>query len=539
MFYKITLAILAISPSLTFALNGDRGSLEVTSNPEKALVYLDGNNVPEPISTPFVNNAMIPGTHTLCVSPPSNLYKPTCFEIQIASGESVKIHHNFDFRTQAFHATHLSVSPWTFRIESGYAYHRYLGMLGADNYDPDSIPTSSLFPTSFRLGLPHGLEFSLHIPFGWQTDANGKSSDVNFGDAQTSIKYTHEPIRSAMALGWTLPSGSNHMGENRHQLHVELATSQSFNIAEVLANLSYHIHFADQDSSRLKYGDHLKAFIRPGVFLGGFLLPYFGVRGETWFADYYGKESLHNNGYILSFEPGIIADIGKNANIELAIPIFLIGDKAQKGWGIHLGFSYGFGFSSKEPVHNQQNGLSTAHTPSLSGHTPYTPILFDSHEVTNAEYRKFCELHSRPLPSDPQFPDMPDYINNPLFNDYPVVNVSLDDAKAYARWKGKRLPTVAEWKNAVASFSGDLQSSCGHHQPMQAISGALQNGFYHLIGNVAEWVIGEDAVSGTAYTAGGFYSLPLERCQNTNQLIDVSSTSGSPLIGFRLVSDVQ
>jgi formylglycine-generating enzyme required for sulfatase activity len=75
------------------------------------------------------------------------------------------------------------------------------------------------------------------------------------------------------------------------------------------------------------------------------------------------------------------------------------------------------------------------------------PAFFiDRTEVTNADYQKFCEATNHPLPQD--FPkDQPNL---------PVVNVTIVDAQAFAKWAGKRLPTAREWEKAARGTDGRL-----------------------------------------------------------------------------------
>ena len=127
--------------------------------------------------------------------------------------------------------------------------------------------------------------------------------------------------------------------------------------------------------------------------------------------------------------------------------------------------------------------------PEAPAQTVSLPAFYiDETEVSNAEYRHFCEATGHTPPT------APDYAAHP---DYPVSTISYQDAAAYAAWAGRRLPTEEEWEKAARGTDGrsypwgNAPWTDNVPDKMQPVmSEPLRKspfGAYNMAGNVWEW----------------------------------------------------
>ena len=123
--------------------------------------------------------------------------------------------------------------------------------------------------------------------------------------------------------------------------------------------------------------------------------------------------------------------------------------------------------------------------------------------------------------------------------DYPVSGVSWYEAAAYAKFAGKRLPTVYEWRRAAGDsiFSEILNvSNFGTKgpAPVGSYAGLGPYGTYDMAGNVKEWCW--NATSTNRYILGGAWNEAVYMFMDDDAHPPLDRL---PTYGFRLVQSVE
>lgn len=139
-------------------------------------------------------------------------------------------------------------------------------------------------------------------------------------------------------------------------------------------------------------------------------------------------------------------------------------------------------------------------------------FYIDRYPVTNEEYKRFIDATGHPVPCyDVEWAEPHGYNWDPEERTppkdkekHPVVLVRWQDAREYASWAGKRLPTEAEWERASRGTDGRrwpwgdefLKGRCNTREsninattPIDRYSpdGDSPEGVGDTVGNVWEW----------------------------------------------------
>lgn len=170
-------------------------------------------------------------------------------------------------------------------------------------------------------------------------------------------------------------------------------------------------------------------------------------------------------------------------------------------------------------------GSNTGNPDEKPVHSVYVDAFYmDKYEVTNAEYAKFLNAKGKHAEAGQEWVYVSsdyaqiEYVSGIYrakrgYENHPVTQVSWYGAMAYAAWKGKRLPTEAEWEKAARGGLVGLNYPWGNSidttranyfkdysvfgratgPPPKAVGQYAANGYglHDMSGNVREWCLDE------------------------------------------------
>ena len=216
-------------------------------------------------------------------------------------------------------------------------------------------------------------------------------------------------------------------------------------------------------------------------------------------------------------------------------------------------------------------------------HEVFLPTFYiDRNLVTVAAFAQFVQAHGTEGPNGEMYLDVYDADNRIHQHDrawlpdkgselYPVGEVSWHGAMAYCRWRGKRLPTEAEWEKAARGTDArlfpwgneaprpDLAFFGGYRGETRPVGqypkGASPYGVRDMAGQVWEWTTsiyqlypyqaedGRESMAGSAprVARGGSSSSSAEGLTSTSREVVSSSrmATGHAYIGFRCAKSLE